>query len=286
MNKKAKAAGISIVSNTTLILLKLIVGLISGSVSIISEAIHSSMDLLASVIAFFAVQISAKKPDSKHPFGHGKFENISGVLEGILILIAAFWIIYEAIHKLAKPEAVSNHEIAILVMLISSVLNFFVSRHLFKVAKETNSIALEADALHLKTDVYTSLGVGLGIVVIWISGWSIFDPIFAILVALLILKESYHLISKAFDPLLDSRIAQNEIDIFNTIIIHNLPENTSYSDLRIRLNGHIFILDFVLKVPESMSVKQAHAICDQLETDIQRTFDGADIKIHIEPHQE
>ena len=155
-NKKIMVARLSVISNSLLIAMKLIVGIISGSVSILSEAIHSSMDLVAAIIAFFAVRISDTPPDSKHPYGHGKIENISGVIEGILILVAAVIIIVESIKKLlgghSLPQAVGT---GALVMVVSGIVNIIVSRRLYKVARETGSLALEADALHLKTDVYT-----------------------------------------------------------------------------------------------------------------------------------
>lgn len=286
MNKKAKIAFVSIVSNSSLICLKLIVGFLSGSVSIISEAIHSSMDLIAAIMAYIAVRLSSKKPDKKHPYGHGKFENVSGVVEGILIIVAAVWIIFEAIHKINNPGKISSYYLAIGVMFFSAVVNYFVSRKLYKVAKETNSIALEADALHLKADVYTSLGVGFGILLIWISGINILDPIIAIAVAVFILQEAYKLIIKAFDPLLDSRVEQAEIDKFCEIIRLNLPENTAIHDLRVRQNGSVYILDFALQVPPNMIVKDAHSICDLLEKKIRLVYADADINIHIEPKKD
>lgn len=285
MDKKARVAGISILSNISLTLLKLLVGLLSGSVSILSEAIHSAMDLLASIIAFFAVRLSAKEPDNKHPYGHGKYENISGVLEGLLILIAAIWIIYEAVHKLIHPEEMTSFGLAIGVMLFSAVTNFFVSRRLYKVAKETNSIALEADALHLKTDVYTSLGVGLGILLIWITGLSIFDPLFAIAVALLIIKEAFQLIKRAFNPLIDAGIDLKELEKLSTLIESELPSDTNYANLRARQNGPVYIIDFILKVPPKMSVQDAHKICDKLESSIRNVYSDVDIKIHVEPEE-
>ena len=154
MNVKVKTARLSIMSNTLLIIMKVVVGILSGSVSIISEAIHSSMDLVAALIAFFSVRVSDNPPDSKHPYGHGKVENISGVIEAVLIFAAAALIIIEAIKKLMGAEIeLDNLWIGSLVMAISAVINIIVSRKLYKVARETKSVALEADALHLKTDV-------------------------------------------------------------------------------------------------------------------------------------
>ncbi|HZY25331.1 MAG TPA: cation diffusion facilitator family transporter, partial [Bacteroidales bacterium] len=195
MNAKASIARLSILSNSLLIVMKLAVGLISGSVSILSEAIHSSMDLIAAVIAFFSVKVSDNPPDSRHPYGHGKIENISGVIESLLIFSAAILIIIEAVKKLLG-ERIELESISLgsLVMLISAVVNIFVSRRLYKVARETKSVAIEADALHLKTDVFTSLGVAIGLGLIILTGINWFDPVIAILVALFIIKEAYQLL--------------------------------------------------------------------------------------------
>ncbi len=212
--KKIRAAQLSIVSNVSLIIMKVFAGIITGSVSIISEAIHSAMDLLASIIAFFAVRISGKPADTEHPFGHGKFENVSGVIEALLIFGAAIWIVYEALDKLLHVGHMTysgSFTIGIIVMLISGVVNYFVSRHLYNVAKETDSIALEADALHLKADVYTSVGVGLGLLLIQFTGLYFLDPIIAILVALFIVREAYQMLLKAFNPLLDSSLNDEEL---------------------------------------------------------------------------
>src|SRR5665647_23190 len=189
--KKVSIARLSIVSNTLLIIIKLAVGLISGSVSIISEAIHSSMDLVAAIIAFLSVRVSDNPPDSRHPYGHGKIENISGVIEALLIFIASIWIIIEAVKKLfgGKIE-LESIGLGSLVMLISAIVNIIVSRRLYKVARATNSVALEADALHLKTDVYTSMGVAVGLGLIIITGINWLDPLIAMFVALFIIKEA------------------------------------------------------------------------------------------------
>src|SRR5471030_345494 len=211
MTAKVKVAALSISSNTFLIIIKLSVGITTGSVSIVSEAIHSTMDLLASIIAFFSVRISDRPADDTHPYGHGKVENISGVIEALLIFVASVWIIIESIKKILSPKEIESVGIGFLVMFISSAVNFIVSKKLYKVAKKEDSIALEADALHLKADVYTSLGVGLGLLLIWITNFNYLDPVVAILVAIFILKESFNLLKTAFNPLLDIKLSDEEI---------------------------------------------------------------------------
>jgi cation diffusion facilitator family transporter len=281
MNAKVKIARLSILSNTLLIIMKLAAGIISGSVSIISEAIHSSMDLIAAIIAFFSVRVSDNPPDSRHPYGHGKVENISGVIEAILIFIAAIWIIVEAVKKLLG-EKIELESIAIgsVVMLVSAIVNTIVSRKLYKVAHETHSVALEADALHLKTDVYTSAGVALGLGLIMITKINWLDPVVAILVALFIIKESFQLLSKAFTPLLDTAWREKEI--------HDLEKtlkrlNVNYHDLRTRAAGNYRFVDIHIQIPEDVSVGSAHQYCDKIENELTRSYENLTVTIHVEP---
>jgi len=282
MNKKVSVARLSIISNSLLILLKFTVGLLSGSVSIISEAIHSFMDLLASIVAFFSVRISDTPADERHPYGHGKFENISGVVESLLIFIAAFWIIYEAVSKIIHPVEVGKIGIGFAVMIFSALVNIVVSSRLYRVAKQTESLALEADALHLKTDVYTSIGVATGLLLMWISGIYLLDPIVAIFVALLILKESYELFSKAYAPLLDLALPASDVTRISDIIRGNCAGNMSFHGLRTRKSGNFKYIDFHLNLDPDKTVKEAHEICDKIEDDIKKSFDNSEVTIHVE----
>jgi cation diffusion facilitator family transporter len=281
MNAKVSIARLSILSNTLLIMMKLAVGLISGSVSIISEAIHSSMDLIAALIAFFSVRVSDNPPDSRHPYGHGKIENISGVIEAMLIFIAAIWIIIEAINKLLG-EKIELDSIALgsIVMIVSAIINTIVSRRLYKVAHDTNSVALEADALHLKTDVYTSLGVALGLGLIMVTGINWLDPLVAIFVALFIIRESYYLLRKAFTPLLDTAWADVEIEELKKTL--NRLE-VSYHDLRTRIAGNYRFIDLHIEIPEDVSVGSAHQYCDKIENELTDTYQNLTVTIHVEP---
>ncbi|MGI6311738.1 MAG: cation diffusion facilitator family transporter [Bacteroidales bacterium] len=280
-NKKIMVARLSVISNSLLIAMKLIVGIISGSVSILSEAIHSSMDLMAAIIAFFAVRISDTPPDSKHPYGHGKIENISGVIEGILILVAAVIIIVESIKKLlgghSLPQAVG---IGALVMVVSGIVNIIVSRRLYKVARETGSLALEADALHLKTDVYTSLGVAAGLAVIYFTGIEWLDPVIAILVALFIVKESYNLIARAFSPLLDTSWSEQEVEELEK---HLNSMDVNFHDLRTRVAGNYRFVDVHIELPANESVGNAHSYCDSIEEKLKDIYANLTVTIHVEP---
>jgi cation diffusion facilitator family transporter len=281
MNKKVRIARLSVLSNSVLIILKVIVGVISGSVSIISEAIHSSMDLVAAIIAFFAVRVSDDKPDERHPYGHGKIENISGVIEALLIFIAAIWIIIEAVKKLLGVKIeLDSIALGSIVMLLSAMVNTFVSRRLYKVARATNSVALEADALHLKTDVYTSLGVAIGLGLIMITGINWLDPVIAILVATFIIREAYVLMNKAFTPLLDTAWNNDEIEELKERL--NKLE-VSYHDLRTRVAGNYRFVDIHIQIPEDVTVGSAHKYCDKIENELTSFYENVTVTIHVEP---
>jgi cation diffusion facilitator family transporter len=216
--KKTQVVIVSIISNTSLVVFKVVAGIAMGSVAVISEAIHSGIDLLAAVVAFIAVRKADEPADHDHPFGHGKFENISGFFEALLIFLAAGLIITEAIKKLLHPEEVDKLGWGIGVMAISGIVNFFVSRILFKSAKKTGSIAIEADAMHLWVDVFTSVGVMVGLVLIRLTHWEILDPIIAIVVAGLILKASLDLTLKSIADLADHQLPESETSSIRAII--------------------------------------------------------------------
>jgi cation diffusion facilitator family transporter len=197
-----------------------------------------------------------------------------------LIFIAAGWIIYEAVHKIIKPTVIDNIQIGAGVMAISAIVNLFVSRKLYQVARKTDSIALEADALHLKTDVYTSAGVAVGLFLIWVSGWHFLDPLVAILVAILILKESYSLLRSAYSPLLDTSLSGEETRVIEKVIIQ---KGFTFHNLRSRKSGQYRFADFHLELPENMPLKEVHCICDEIEDEIKSRINHIEIQIHVEP---
>jgi len=282
-NKKVQVALLSVLSNATLITMKIIAGILSGSVSIISEAIHSGMDLMASLIALFSVKVSSNPADDEHPYGHGKVENVSGVIEGLLIFIAAFLIIKEAVLKIMHPTELMETSLAIIVMILSAIANIVVSKIIYKVAKQEDSIALEADALHLKTDVYTSFGVALGLLLIKLTGIAILDPIAAILVACLILKEAWNLVIHAFGPLLDTTLSGDEIDKIKEVLMKYKQEVYDVHNLRTRKSGSIRVIDFHLLIDKNITIAASHDLCERIEKELEETIKNTDVHIHVEP---
>ncbi|MCL5958289.1 MAG: cation diffusion facilitator family transporter [Chloroflexi bacterium] len=282
-HRKSNAAALSIASNSLLILLKVVIGISIGSVSVISEAIHSSIDLMAAVIAFFSVRISDRPPDEGHPYGHGKIENISGTVEALLILVAAVLIVYEAGNKILSGGRIEFVGLGIGVMLVSSLVNMLVSRYLMHVAKETDSVALEADACHLSTDVLTSAGVLVGLTLVQLTGWNILDPIFAIGVAIVIGKVAFDLTRKSSPDLLDSKLPEAEEQQIRQILHDHLAQCVGFHGLRSRKAGSHRHVDLHLVVDDNVSVNEAHELCDHLEEEILSHLPNTDITIHVEP---
>ncbi|MFJ8087425.1 cation diffusion facilitator family transporter [Lysinibacillus sp. Ag94] len=282
----SKIAFLSVLSNSTVVILKIIVGLFTGSVAIVSEAIHSLLDLLASFIAFLSVRISSKPADKEHPYGHGKVENISGTIETLLIFVAGIWIIYECIHKIIAPTPIKLPVLGILVMLFGALINFFVSRIVYRTAKNTNSVAMKSNALHLLTDVYTSLGVALSLLIVHLTGWYILDPIIGILLASYIMMEAFKLMKETFPPLMDARLSMEEEEQIIQIIESFKDEYIEYHDFRTRRSGAEEYIDFHLVVASNESIETVHNLCDRIEEKINTHFHQANILIHLEPENE
>jgi cation diffusion facilitator family transporter len=267
-----------------------VVGFVIGSISVISEAIHSAVDFLAALIALFAVRKSGKPADREHPFGHGKVENISGAVEAGLIFVAAGWIIFEAVKKLKHPAPLDEPGWGVAVMLFSAVVNTAVSQLLFKVGRETESVALEADAWHLRTDVYTSAGVMVGLGLIWLGERAFpgvhfhwIDPVAAIGVALLIIKAAYDLTIKSARDLLDESLPAEEIDLIRTHIQEFTPEVRGFHRLRTRKSGSQRFVDFHMLVDADMSVDRSHEISDRIIDAIKEHYPESTVTVHIEP---
>ncbi len=283
MDIRTKAAWLSVLSNSVLMLSKFVIGISIGSISVISEGIHSANDLLASFIALFAVKKSAVPPDKEHPYGHGKIENVSGTIEALLIFIAAAMILNEAFKKITTGAHVEGLGWGIAVMGASALINWLVSSHLLKVGREHDSIALEADGMHLRTDVYTSLGVFIGLVLIHFTGWNIIDPIAAIIVALLIIKAAYDLTKKAFMPLVDTALDFESIKRIEEILEEQSNYYFEYHDLRTRKAGRESHIDLHLVISPEKSIQEAHDLCDKIEARINTEIPYSHVLIHVEP---
>lgn len=287
VKEKKIAAALSILSNTSLIILKFIAGFLSGSIGIISEAIHSGSDLLASIITFFSVSESAKPADDDHQFGHGKYEDFTSFLEGLLIILAAFYIIYEALKKIIFGlEIEVNANVGLAVMLFSVLANIFVSTYLFKVAKKTGSTALYADGEHLRTDIYSSLAVLIGLILVKVTGYHIFDPLIAIAVAIIIFFAGYKICDESRKSLLDESLSENENAHIKGIIAKYIGDDVILlKNLRTRKAGLKKNIEITLIVEKTMQISTGHKLCDKIEDEIETSLENTDISIHLEPNE-
>jgi len=289
----ARAALTSVFSNLFLTGGKLAAGLFTGSVSILSEALHSGLDLAAAVMALLAVRKGREPADADHNFGHGKYESLSGLAEGLLILAAVGLILWGAAGRLISGETeIRGPLLGVLVMGISAVVNMLVSRMLFRVSEETDSLALEADAWHLRTDVWTSVGVLVGMAVIAVGTWAGFpevhhiDPIVAIGIALVIVRAAVDIIRRSYNHLVDRSLPAAEVELIEQLLMEHYPELSGYHRLRTRQAGPERYIDLHLEVPGQQSVAHSHALCDHLEQDIRRIIPRAEILIHVEPKRD
>ena len=281
--EKQFASSLSVFSNSLIIVLKLIAGVVSGSISIISEAIHSTSDLLASVLTFFAVKKSSHPADKGHPFGHGRYEDVAGFLEGILIVLASFFILFEAGKRILSGSSLELDSTAgIVVMGISAVMNLFVSRYLLAVAQKTDSVALRADANHLSTDVYSSLGILAGFILIKLTNITLLDPLIAIVVALIILKTGVVITKESLNNLVDGTLPDEDIKKIENVL-DNCQNIYGYKNLRSRKSGQNRDIDITLLCEGDMSLKECHKICDSVEEKIKLSLPNTEITIHCEP---
>jgi len=282
-SRKSRAAAVSIASNTSLVIGKLVVGALTGSVGIVAEALHSGIDLVAAVIAFFSVRIADRPPDRDHPYGHGKAEALSGAIEALLIVVAGAWIVYEAVHRLIHGGEVEMLGLAVGVMAISALVNTLVARYLLKVAREEDSLALEADGHHLATDVYTSLGVMAGLGLVWLTRWQPLDAIAALGVAIWIGAIGIKLTLSASKQLMDHCLPEQEVARIRRILdaeerIH------SFHELRTRKAGSLCHVDVHITCSPDMMLKDAHQVADDLERRIKNVLASAQVVIHVDVH--
>jgi cation diffusion facilitator family transporter len=281
---RTRAAAVSIVSNTLLITLKLFAGAVTGSVAILTEAIHSSVDLIASLIAFFSVRQAEVPADAEHRYGHEKFENVAAAAEGVLILVGAGVIIYASAHSLVQGPHLESLGFGIAVVAFASITNLCVSAWLFRRARETDSAALEGDAAHLRTDAYTSLGVLVGLALVHWTGQEWLDPAVALLIAGAIVTTGLKLVARSWRVLVDEALPDEEqAAIREAIEKFGRSEVVGYHKLRTRRAGARRYIDLHVQFREGTTLEAAHGIAHQLQDEIASRLRGADVLIHLEP---
>jgi cation diffusion facilitator family transporter len=285
LDKRSRTVLFSISSNALLLVVKLLTGIFTGSVSVLSEAVHSATDLAASVVAFVAVRRSASPPDESHNYGHGRFENLAGIFEGMILLGIGGWVIFGAVDGIANGAELELLGLGIGVMALSAVVNLFVSSWLLKVARETDSRALEAEGYNLRTDVWGAAGVALGLIAALATDWTVLDPIIAGLIGLVILWTALRLISGSTRVLLDESLPEEELAVIERVIedeIENEEAVRGFHKLRARKSGPQRHVDFHLQLKAQTTLGEAHKISDSLEERIGRNLPNTDVLIHLE----
>jgi cation diffusion facilitator family transporter len=283
--RKTRAAAISIASNSTLIALKIVAGLVTGSVAILTEAAHSAIDLLASVIAFFSLRKAAEPADADHPYGHAKMENLAAAIEGMLILVGAGVIVFESIHRLVAGADLDTLGFGIAVLAFSALANFAVSEYLYHEARATDSPALEGDAAHLRTDAWTSVGVVVGLSLVAITGVDALDSVTALVVATAIVGAGVRLVTSSSRILVDEALPAEELDIVREIMrAHEGTQVLGFHALRARRGGSRRYIDMHVQFRDGTTLERAHELAHEMQSEIRARLGGsADVLIHLEP---
>jgi cation diffusion facilitator family transporter len=281
---KTRAAALSIASNAMLIALKLAAGAITGSVAILTEAMHSSIDLIASFVAYFSVREADKPADAEHPYGHDKIENLAAAIEAMLILVGSGVIIFAAVRSLANGPEVHSLGFGIAVIGFSIAANVVVSTKIARRARDTESPALEGDAAHLRTDAATSAAVLLGLVIVQVTGATWLDPVIALLVATAIVYAGVRLLARASRVLVDEALPPEELDAVRDAIADFGPRGVcGYHKLRARRAGSRRYVDLHVQFRSGTTLEAAHATAHALQDAIRARLRGADVLIHLEP---
>jgi cation diffusion facilitator family transporter len=283
---KSGAAGLSIVSNSLLIAIKVAAAAITGSIAILTEAVHSLIDLMASVVAFTSIRKADEPADVEHPYGHQKVESLAAAIEGMLILVGAGVIIYEATRRLVEATEIETVGLGIAVMAFSGIANLCVSAYLGKQARVHESPALEGDAAHLRTDAYTSFGVLAGLLLVELTGESSFDAIAALAVAVAIVVSGLRIITRSSRVLVDEALPGDELErIEAALAAARPPEVAGYHKLRARRAGNRRYVDLHVQFRSGTSLEQAHALAHRMRSAIEAELPAADVLIHVEPEE-
>ncbi|MEI8271511.1 MAG: cation diffusion facilitator family transporter [Paludibacter sp.] len=282
MHEKKRVALSSVVAAIFITAFKLIIGLSTMSLGIISEALHSALDMVAAMITYFSVRVSDRPADREHNYGHGKVENLSALIETILLLVTCVWIIYEAINRLTSGNIhIEVTYWSYIVVISSIIIDFTRSRALSRVAKKHNSQALEADALHFSTDIWSSTVVLFGLLAYQFLGWKNADSIAALFVAVIVLYVSYQLGKKAIDVLLDKSPANTKEIVRD--VLKEFPEALRYHHLKARTAGADTFIKFNVHFNPDLSLREVHEVCDKMETKIKSKIPRSEVYIHAEP---
>ncbi len=276
-------AWLSIAAAVATILLKGIAWWLTGSVGLLSDALESFVNLAGALMALAMLTLAASPADDKHAYGHGKAEYFSSAFEGFLILLAAVSIAYTAIDRFLHPQAIEAVGVGLLVSVVASLINLFAARTLLKAGGAHNSITLEADAKHLMTDVWTSVGVIIGVGLVWLSGWLWLDPLIALLVAANIVWTGWHLMSRSASGLMDESLPKEQLSAIETVLGKYIQQGLDFHALRTRQAGRQAFISLHVLVPGEWTVQRGHDVVEEIEADIKVRVPFSHLTTHLEP---
>jgi cation diffusion facilitator family transporter len=284
MQAVRRMAQLSIATSLATIVLKFGAWFITGSVSLWSDALESLVNLAAGLVALGAVTLAERPADDRHAYGHDKAEYFSSGAEGALIVVAAVAIMVSAVQRLVSPQPLVLLGPGLAIAVLAGIANFTTARIMLKVARQHDSITIEADAKHLLTDVWTSVGIVAGLLVVLVAPqWAILDPLMAIAVGIHIIVTGVGLLKRSADGLMDAALPAAEVERVETLIRGELPDGASFHALRTRKAGARRFLEFHLLVPGGTTVAASHALCDRIETALRAHLAKSEVTIHVEP---
>jgi len=280
----SRAAALSFASNLTLMIMKFVVGMLSGSIAVLSDAVDSAQDVAASTFAFLSIRLANQPADAEHPYGHGKAESIAAAGQALLIAGGAGFIIWQAVRRLMDHHVAINTTPGIVALTLTAVVNIAVVMYVGRAARKTGSMALQADTRHLWTNVVQAGGVVLALSLVAITGRSVFDPVMALALAVYLLWTAGHVFAGAAGEIMDVRLPQHEEQLIEACLReHRETGIRGYHHLRTRKAGRQRYIDFHLLVDPEQTVEAAHELCDGLEREILARLPGSVVTIHLEP---
>ena len=281
---RRRAARFSVISNTGLVIVKIAAGLVTGSIAVLAEGIQSTVDILASLMIYATLGVASRPPDRGHPYGHGKFENLTSAAQMLLILGSTAFILYQAYRRLLQPR-MPDVDWGIAAMGLALAVDLAVSTHLQRVARQTDPLALEAEAQHLRADMYACAGVILGLVAVRLTGWAPLDPLIAAGLAVVVIVTAIRLMRASLRPLLDQSLPAEEVARIRGTLDAD-DRVMGYHKLRTRQAGAQRHVDVHIMLEDSLPLSEAHAIGEEIERAIRKTLPNLDVVVHVEPYAE
>ncbi len=288
LEEKDKCNRASIILNALLFISKFIIGILSMSMSVLSDAIDSGIDVITSAMARYSVRKAHEPADEDHSYGHGKYENLSGFIQAIVIVIIAIVIILEAIRRIISGVVLENLDLGIIIMIISMIVKFGLSQKMFGISKKHESMAMEANAYNMRADVWMSFGILISLAIIrfgepYVDNIEYIDPVLAIIIGIMIMRSAFDIAKRSSQDLLDVQLPEDELKIVKRIMAQHETKLLDYHRFRARKSGNERHIDMHIVVPKDISILDAHKITDDIENEIKDKIDNASVVIHVDP---